>query len=230
MDQEQKENFWSSQESEVIRILEKFTSEVQQFNKAESPLVVVEKILSWTEGEPLLTDKVCQLILNSQTSINTDEEEEKVGKLVQNGLIDNWKEKGAKEHLEKISQFFLDSDPRLLGLYQQILEQEVSANNGQLQEQLLGSGLVVKQEGKLKLANRIYEKVFNQSWLEEMFQELRPYGKQLKVWLNSDCKDESPLLLGEELQNALLWSKGRKLSDEDNKFLIRSQLFNLRRK
>lgn len=51
---------------------------------------------------------------------------------------------------------------RLLELYRQILSEE----EGLAEKELILSGLVVKQQGSLKIHNRIYQSIFNRSWLE----------------------------------------------------------------
>jgi hypothetical protein len=48
----------------------------------------------------------------------------------------------------------------------QILQRgEVAANNSPEQMELQLSGLVVKQQGKLRVYNRIYESIFNLTWV-----------------------------------------------------------------
>ena len=55
----------------------------------------------------------------------------------------------------------------LLNFYRQILQQqEVVAADSSEQMELLLSGLVVKQQGKLRVHNRIYELIFDSSWVE----------------------------------------------------------------
>lgn len=70
---------------------------------------------------------------------------------------------------------------KLLGLYQQILQEgEIEANDSPEQMDLRLSGLVVKQNNKLKVYNRIYELVFNLAWVEEALIKLHSYAKKLE--------------------------------------------------
>ncbi|RGA55984.1 tetratricopeptide repeat protein, partial [Klebsiella pneumoniae] len=56
----------------------------------------------------------------------------------------------------------------LLRLYQQILVQkEVPADKSRVQAELVNLGLVVQQEDKLKISNRIYESVFHLNWVTQ---------------------------------------------------------------
>ncbi|MCL1474253.1 AAA-like domain-containing protein [Argonema antarcticum] len=150
-----------------------------------------------------------------------------VAQLTRSHIIDNWEATDEPKHLKTIRDRLLRNEQhtgRLLGLYQQILQQgEISADNSSEQTELLLSGLVVKQQGKLISANRIYASVFNQNWVESVLANLRPYAESLTAWLASNCQDESRLLRGKALQDALEWAAEQSLSDRDYQFLTASQ-------
>lgn len=60
----------------------------------------------------------------------------------------------------------------MLLLYKQILQHgEVIADESPEQTELLLSGLVVKQDGKVRVFNRIYQAVFNLNWVEQTLRE-----------------------------------------------------------
>jgi hypothetical protein len=94
-----------------------------------------------------------------------------VEKLVRKHLIENWEANDQPEHLRTIRDRLSQSterSTRLLRLYQQILQRgEVAANNSPEQMELWLSGLVVKRNGKLKVYNRLYQSVFNLSWVNK---------------------------------------------------------------
>ncbi|MGD1712485.1 WD40 repeat domain-containing protein, partial [Dapis sp. BLCC M172] len=85
------------------------------------------------------------------------------------------------------------------------------------------TGLVVKQEGRLQVANRIYQEVFNLQWVEKELGKLRPYSEAFNAWEESECKDDSRLLRGQALVDALAWAVHKSLSDRDYQFLTASQ-------
>lgn len=85
------------------------------------------------------------------------------------------------------------------------------------------SGLVVKQQGNLRVYNRIYECVFNQRWVDKALADIRPYGEALAAWLASNCQDESRLLRGQALWDARTWAVGKSLSEQDYQFITTSQ-------
>jgi hypothetical protein len=114
--------------------------------------------------------------------------EEKLATLVESRLIENWEVHDQPEHLKTIRDRLcrcaernrlLQSEQRTvrrLRLYQQILQQgEVVANDTPDQIELRLSGLVVKQDSKLKVYNRIYQSVFNLAWVEEELAKRQPY-------------------------------------------------------
>ncbi len=99
----------------------------------------------------------------------------------------------------------------------------VSADGSPEQTELRLSGLVVQQQGKLNVYNRIYEQVFNEEWVEKQLEKLRPYSEAFNAWAASNYQDESRLLRGQALQAALQWANNQSLSDIDYRFLSASQ-------
>jgi CHAT domain-containing protein len=91
------------------------------------------------------------------------------------------------------------------------------------QMELRLTGLVVRSEGRLKAYNSIYQSVFDLNWVEKELAKRRPYSETFNAWLASDCKDESRLVRGQALQDALAWAAGKSLGDKDYQFLTRCQ-------
>ncbi|MGJ5673743.1 MAG: hypothetical protein ACR9NN_09070 [Nostochopsis sp.] len=166
------------------------------------PKVILEEVLKWTGGQPFLTQKLCQLICSSNYSFLEDQEKQCVEELVQNQIIQNWEAQDEPEHLrtirDRLTQNAENQTGRLLGLYQQILHQgEIPADDSPEQTQLRLTGLIVKQQGKLRIYNRIYAEIFNQAWLDKVLTNIRPYAQMLNPWVNSNFQDESRLLRGQ---------------------------------
>jgi WD40 repeat protein len=188
--------------------------------------ILIQNILEWTGGQPFLTQKLCSLILNSAALIPPGLEKEWLIGLVQKRIIENWEVQDEPEHLRTIRDRLL-RDPqkasRLLGLYQRVLQDHFQAEGSQEETELRLSGLVVKQEGRLKVYNQVYEKVFSSIWVEQELAKLRPYAESFKAWVESDYQDESRLLRGQALDNALDWASDKSLSSEDHHYLETSQ-------
>jgi hypothetical protein len=195
--------------------------------KADNPWDVLREVLGWTGGQPFLTQKLCKLVLTSPFPITGGSEAELIEQLVRSRIIENWEAQDEPEHLKTIRDRILVNEKRasrLLGLYQQILQQGgVTANDTPEQMELRLTGLVVKQQGQIRVANRIYQSIFNADSVEKELASLRPYSENFNAWLASNCQDESRLLRGQALQEALTWAIGKSLSDRDYQFLSASQ-------
>ncbi|MHC5766118.1 MAG: AAA-like domain-containing protein [Nostoc sp.] len=98
------------------------------------PEVVLQEVIYWTGGQPFLTQKLCQLVL--QTALNTSErkiilspktEAYWVEELVRSHIIQHWESQDEPEHFRTIRDRLLFNQQqagRLLSLYQQVLQAE----------------------------------------------------------------------------------------------------------
>ena len=202
--------------------------------QVSNPETILKAILDWTGGQPLLTQKLCQLVTqmsqsaqNEAFSLSPESEVSWIDKLVQTHIIDNWETQDAPEHLRTICNRLLYDENRvgrLLGLYQQILEQGgMTIDSAPEHIELWLSGLVCRRQGKLQVKNRIYQSIFCHDWVQTQLNRLRPYAQALQTWIASNYSDESRLLRGEALQEALCWAECQSLSDQDYRFLAASQ-------
>ena len=195
--------------------------------KTSNPQLLLEEVLVWTNGQPFLTQKLCQLIRSNSVSVPANNLKEWIEQLVRTCIIDNWQSHDEPEHLKTIRDRLLNNEEKtgyLLTLYQQILQQEfILVDDSVEQQELLLSGLVIKQEDKLKVSNLIYQEIFNLLWVETQLFQLRPYSEALQAWQKSDYTDTSRLLRGKALQEARQWSRGKSLSKLDYRFLIISE-------
>ena len=193
----------------------------------DNPQEVLKEILSWTGGQPFLTQKLCRLVLEEWESPLLNKGGTSVEEVVRKKIIENWEAQDEPEHLKTIRDRILRNEQRaarLLGVYQQVLTQgSVDYDSSEEQTELRLSGLVVKRDGCLQINNRIYGAVFDQLWLKKAFAKLRPYSEALTAWVDSGCTDESRLLRGEALNDAQDWASGKSLSNLDYKFLAAGQ-------
>ena len=210
----------------------------------DQSMACLKAILDWTQGQPFLTQKLCRLIAAiACTSGNSEISEisELVATVVQDQVINNWERQDEPEHLKTISNHILCHPymtGRLLGIYQQVLLSEellsektpetvkappVYVDSSPEQLELLLSGLVIKVGRYLRVKNPIYQAVFNQAWVTQQLEHLRPYAASFQVWLDSGQSDRTQLLTDLTLQEALAWSQDKQLSDLDYRFLNASQ-------
>ncbi|WP_414589681.1 AAA-like domain-containing protein [Scytonema sp. PCC 10023] len=195
--------------------------------KVSNPQVIMKEVLAWTGGQPFLTQKLCQLILDFNSPIPADGEKEWIENLVQIHIIENWESQDEPEHLRTIRDRILRNGQRavqMLRLYLKILEEaEIEADGSLEQTELQLSGLVVKQQGKLKVYNSIYKAVFDSNWAKKVLGNLQPYVDAMEGWLTSNCQDKTWLLRGQILQKSLTWASNKNLSTQDYQFLMASQ-------
>jgi WD40 repeat protein len=194
--------------------------------KVDNPQAVIKNILSWTGGQPFLTQKLCKLVF-SQKNKNNLVATQLISEIVENLILKNWEAQDEPEHLKTIRDRILRNEQkaaRLLVIYQNILRQgEIFADGSTEQTDLRLSGLVVQVESKLRVYNRIYKQVFHKKWIEKQLEKLRPYSQNLNIWVDSNYQDESRLLQGQVLQDALSWANNKNLSPLDYRFLSASR-------
>ena len=219
--------------------------------KTHQPQKLLESILSWTGGQPFLTQKICNLVLASSDSTeykraqqslitsngSTEEgiegngkkisEQEWLEKLIRNKIIENWQTQDKPEHLRTIERQVLINEQlasELLDIYQKIYQQGKLVSQNTIEEgKLQLSGLVVKRNNQLQIYNPIYREVFDQQWIENQLAALRPYSEAFRAWYSSGCQDSSWLLRGNALKTAEQWATDKNLSFRDKQFLAASK-------
>jgi ABC-type branched-subunit amino acid transport system substrate-binding protein len=192
---------------------------------------ILQEVLNWTGGQPFLTQKICKIIAEDETEITFRENEivKWVEDLVKSRIINDWEFQDKPQHLKTIRQRIINSSDtfKLLELYLKILqEQEIKVDDSQAQSELILSGLVVKNNQKLKIYNCIYECVFDPNWVAEMLADKRPYEEEFLAWKANQNK--SWLLRGKKLRKSMAWTVGKNLTIEDYQFLNASQELEIR--
>ena len=200
--------------------------------KVANPKAVLREVLMWTGGQPFLTQKLCRLIQTSESSILTGQEAERLAQLVQDHILYRWQAQDVPEHLKTIRDRLIRDNPKhpnlrkgnVMDLYRQVLQQgELDATESLEEIDLRLSGLVVKQQDKIRSRNKIYKTIFDLDWVEQELAKLRQYAKEINGWFASNCQDNSFLLSGKKLEQAKVWAEGQSLSNEDIQFLNASR-------
>jgi CHASE2 domain-containing sensor protein len=187
---------------------------------------ILKEILAWTSGQPFLTQKLCNLVASDSQNIISPEAVW-VENIANTCIIERWESQDEPEHLRTIRHRIHRSGNatgKMLSIYQQILQGEpVKTDDSREQVELLLSGLVVRYQGLLKVKNRIYQEIFNLQWVEKQLAALRPYSQSLDAWVASQKTDDSRLLRGQALKDAIAWSWGKSLGTLDYEYLNASQ-------
>lgn len=144
-------------------------------DQVRNPQTLLKALLYWTNGQPFLTQKLCQMIRAVADSIPANQEAAWIEQLVQTRVIEDWEAQDEPEHLRTICDRILNG-PRppadLLRCYQTILSGEGNVSDSSNTEELLLSGLVIKRQGQFQVNNRIYATIFNQRWIESTLESL----------------------------------------------------------
>ena len=152
-------------------------------NVSNDTETVLDQILSQTGGQPFLTQSLCSLVakggrINQDTNLQVQIEE-----LVKNTITGDWSDREqVKSHFQSIEDYFLGEslekiDRKLyaLNLYDRITDGQTCEfrENSAAQRDLLMSGLVIKVDNCLQVANPIYAQIFSPKWVEETQQKLK---------------------------------------------------------
>ena len=199
--------------------------------KVANPKRILKEILLWTGGQPFLTQKLCKIVVNEQSKdrdkLLINNSQLFISNLVRSHIINNWEFQDEPEHLRTISSRLLKNEQtagRLLGVYQQILMgEEVTIDDIREKNELILSGLIIISQGKSQVKNKIYQAIFNLDWVAKNLEHLRPYSQSLKNWVASNQQDNTQLLRGMKLKEAVAWSENKKLSNIDYRFIATSQ-------
>jgi WD40 repeat protein len=193
--------------------------------KFNNPQAILAAILHWTGGQPFLTQKLLNLVVSEP--VQDLSPDDFVRMVVSERVIDNWEAQDIPPHLKTLRDRILLSDEkgrgRLLSLYQQVLDRNgIPTNESFEHTQLRLTGLVVRRDGRLRSYNPIYAKVFNNLWIEQQLADLRPdfYASAFRAWQDAEEKESQGFLLrGKALEDAEVWASGKKLSDDDERFI-----------
>ena len=148
--------------------------------KINNPAGILKAILEWTGGQPFLTQKICRHVIELSWSVPSSKiilppgtESYWIEQLVKTQLIDNWESQDEPEHLRTIRDRLLHhpQTQQILDRYQEILNQDDHDSNTS-DTALLLSGLIETRNNQRQAKNRIYQAVFNQSWLTQQISSL----------------------------------------------------------
>jgi len=141
--------------------------------KVANTSAVLKEILFWTEGQPFLTQKICELVFTSNSFIPDGKEKDYIEHLVKKDIIQEGQE---QEHIKTAHALVLERNQNLkqrLKLYKLLLKKEVEFKDLPEYRELLQSGLAAKKNGKLTIYNPIYREIFNEKWVDKALEEFK---------------------------------------------------------
>ncbi|APB33906.1 WD40 repeat-containing protein [Gloeomargarita lithophora Alchichica-D10] len=196
--------------------------------QAAHPEAVLREILAWTGGQPFLTQKICRLVTATPGLIRAGQEGEAVAAVVRQRVIDHWEVQDEPEHLKTIRDRLLQgagsAQGRLLALVQQLLSAGggLAAADSPEQMHLRLTGLVVKDQGHLRVFNPVYGGIFTPEWVAARLAELRPpiFTELFKAWQKAVPGEQPAFLLrGQGLTEVEAWAQDKRLHPLEEEFL-----------
>ena len=168
---------WTGGQSFLTQKLFELLADNSQLSQSRLPSnkdLTESEPIPHSSSKPSIADTNSRI--NNTTPLSVDRtypaeiEVEQIDRLVQTKILHNWENNHLGQHLKTIRDRLLapHQGDRLLRLYQRILSATVSLDHSREQQELLNMGLVVRQQDKLVVANRIYQSVFNLSWVTKM--------------------------------------------------------------
>lgn len=192
---------------------------------------IMQQILDSTGGQPFLTQKLCQLMVEESKKENPNP----VDQVVKSRIIDNWEFQDEPDHLRTIRDRILMNEKwafDLLKMYRDILSYgQIDANSSFNQIELKLTGLVLQDGSLLKAYNPIYREIFNLNWVEVQLGKLRLYIEEFNNWNKADYRNKQLYLLyGDKFEQAWQWKEGLQqqggdITGREQTFLIDSQQF-----
>lgn len=144
-------------------------------NKADIPYKILNAVNRWTDHQPLLTQKLYQLIREKSTYINPGQEELVIEELTYKYIIDNWHKGAAAQHFKNIQDRIINNEfcsaIKLLESYKKVWRlKEVKEDFSPEQKELLDIGLIKLKHNIISVSNLIYQAVFDLPWIENQLQ------------------------------------------------------------
>lgn len=178
-------------------------------DKVIAPERVLEEVIDWTGGQPFLTQKICHLISTSRTGFGKESPANpiNVSDFIQSQVISNWVSQDSPEHLKTIRNRLLNkrvTGRRMLKLYLEILRNgEITDDGSPDQIELRLTGLVVQDRQKLKVYNKIYRNVFNETWVTTELNKIPAYYERVdqlaEILLRTEFDENQRAALIEEI-------------------------------
>jgi hypothetical protein len=191
--------------------------------------IIINRMRYWTNYDKEIFDQLMSILTDKDIpDLSIDEEDDWFDNLIQEHIIIPWNNINI---LSKIDKAIQDQEENkrfdLLVTYGKILKEKiVFAENNQEQKFLLDTGLVKKRYSKdgyyIEVSNPIYWFIFNEVYINKMLPNTRGYGKKLGMWLIT--QDAQHLLSVEQVDNIIDSLADQDLLEDENRFLIESQL------
>ena len=176
---------------------------------------IIEKIIQstnhWTGGFKLFNNIIFEKAAETDNLVGL--QQDKVQGWLENLVLRNL------NFFEKYYQFQKDRDQfsnqedtsidsfALISTFEQIAQKEpvpFDENNPQHRKLKAMCFIILDQDNKLRILNKIYEELLNQDWIKSVIEQIRPYTKPFREWKDSG-QSHDYVLQNNDLKLALKW-------------------------
>ena len=135
---------------------------------------LLQALLQWTGGQPLLTARLCDMLLAASDRPPLGGEATWIEHFVHQHVIAAWDSRPELEFIRDIRDYLLRPRPshiKLLRRYRDLLQAKaIAAANTYEQRELQRLGLARRQGDQLLVHNPIYAAIFSMQWVDEVLQ------------------------------------------------------------
>ncbi len=156
-----------------LNSLEEYNNKTLHLEKKyANPSLILSRILAWTGGNASLSKTIAQVFAKSDSNIPAGSEIKAVDQFIEGSLIRRWQTSKIGEYLRSLKQNLVNNsrcDPQLLlQEYRTILlSDNQEYQHTPEQNELIALGLTVVEKNHLRVANIIYQQVFNQDFISQ---------------------------------------------------------------
>jgi GAF domain-containing protein len=199
------------------------------------PEAMMALILDWTGGQPFLTQKLCALIVQAPYGPPDADPEAWLQHLIMTQLLGAWESQDEPPHLRLICDRLLAPGPSLLprlqGYQALVAGQTDKVERRAVQQELQAIGLITVEQGRARVANRIYGAAFSAVWVQDAIATLKPdfmslvieQEHQLLTFLKAQTGQEFEDLLGSILGTLILNLGEILAADHVNLFFVNEE-------
>lgn len=163
----------NSSELMSLNTLEEYNNNTLHLEKKyANPSLILSRILAWTGGNKILSKVIAQVFANSDFNIPPGLEINAVDQFIEVSIIRKWRTSKMGEYIRSLKQHFFNNlqydSILLLKEYRTILLSENHKyQNTPEQNELLRLGLIILEKNYLRVANIIYQQIFNQDFISQ---------------------------------------------------------------
>ena len=131
---------------------------------------VLNEVMKWTSGQPSLTQQLCHMVVEAKDRPTEGQESVWVEQLVNHQWVSNWERRPELYPMREIRDRLMrrrKHNIQILRQYHRIVHKgTVPDDNTPELDELKHLGLIISDDGAVRIPNRLYSSVFDADWVE----------------------------------------------------------------